>query len=66
MSTATATVPAICWREPLRMISAAPFTASSAACGVNQRTDRVVQLVPGLTVLRSIQQQPLNRPLPTE
>ena len=31
MSAATAMVPAICWREPLRTMSAAPFTASSAA-----------------------------------
>ena len=31
MSAATAMVPAICWREPLRTMSAAPFTVSSAA-----------------------------------
>ena len=29
MSTATAIVPAICWREPFCTMSAAPFTASS-------------------------------------
>ena len=31
MSAATALVPAICWREPLRTISAAPLTISSVA-----------------------------------
>ena len=31
MSAATALVPAICWREPLRTISAAQITVSSVA-----------------------------------